>query len=52
MFLTVHEDQDYVEALAAGASGYVTKSRLTSDLVPAIWEALIGHTFVSKSIKP
>ena len=53
VFLTVHEDQDYVDAaLAAGASGYVTKSHLTSDLVPAIREALIGHTYVSKSIKP
>ena len=51
VFLTVHEDQDYVDAaLAAGAFGYVTKSHLTSDLVPAIREALIGHTFVSKSI--
>ena len=53
VFLTVHEDQDYVDAaLAAGASGYVTKSHLTSDLVPAIREALIGHTYISKSIKP
>ena len=52
MFLTVHEDQDYVDAaLAAGASGYVTKSHLTSDLVPAIREALSGHTYISKSIK-
>ncbi|HEX8798864.1 MAG TPA: response regulator transcription factor, partial [Terriglobales bacterium] len=34
VFLTVHEDQDYVDAaMAAGASGYVTKSHLTSDLV-------------------
>jgi len=53
VFLTVHEDQDYVDAaFAAGASGYVTKSHVTSDLVPAIREALIGNTYVSKSIKP
>ena len=53
VFLTVHEDQDYVDAaLAAGASGFVTKLHLTSDLVPAIREALIGHTYISKSIKP
>ena len=52
VFLTVHEDQDYVDAaLAAGASGYVTKSHITSDLVPAIREALNGRTYVSKSIK-
>ena len=53
VFLTVHEDQDYVDAaFAAGASGYVTKSHVTSDLVPAIREALIGHTYISKSIEP
>lgn len=52
VFLTVHEDQDYVDAaFAAGASGYVTKSHVTSDLVPAIREALNGHTYTSKSIK-
>jgi len=53
VFLTVHEDQDYVEAaMAAGASGYVTKSRIKSDLVPAIREAVIGNTYISKSIEP
>lgn len=53
VFLTVHEDPDYVvAAFSAGANGYVTKSRLTTDLVPAIREALEGHTFVSKSITP
>ena len=53
VFLTVHEDQDFVDAaFAAGASGYVTKSHITSDLVPAIREALSGHTYISKSIKP
>jgi len=52
VFLTVHEDQDYVDAaFAAGASGYVTKSHVASDLVPAIREALDGHMFVSQSIK-
>jgi DNA-binding NarL/FixJ family response regulator len=51
VFLTVHEDQDFVAAaLSAGASGYVTKSHLTTDLVPAIHEALEGHTYVSQSI--
>jgi DNA-binding NarL/FixJ family response regulator len=52
VFLTVHEDQDYVDAaLAAGASGYVTKSHVAPDLVPAIQEALNGRTYISKSIK-
>jgi DNA-binding NarL/FixJ family response regulator len=52
VFLSVHEDQDYVDAaLAAGASGYVTKSHVASDLALAIREALNGHTYISKSIK-
>jgi DNA-binding NarL/FixJ family response regulator len=52
VFLTVHEDQDYVDAaFAAGASAYVAKAHVTSDLVPAISEALEGHRYISKSIK-
>jgi DNA-binding NarL/FixJ family response regulator len=48
IFLTIHEDQDYVDAaLHVGASGYVTKSRLAVDLVPAIRAVLQGRTFVS-----
>src|SRR5271157_371435 len=48
IFLTVHEDRDFVEAaLSAGASGYVTKARLLKDLRSAIREALEGHIFVS-----
>jgi len=51
VFLTVHEDQDIVAAaLDAGASGYVTKSRLATDLIPAIREALLGRTFVSQTL--
>jgi DNA-binding NarL/FixJ family response regulator len=50
VFLTVHDDPDYVRAgLAAGATGYVFKSRLASDLVPALREALAGRSFVSLS---
>jgi DNA-binding NarL/FixJ family response regulator len=50
IFLTMHEDRDYVAAaLSAGASGYVTKARLTVDLVHAIHEALRGNIFVSPS---
>jgi DNA-binding NarL/FixJ family response regulator len=53
IFLTVHSDPDFVAAaFSAGASGYVTKSDVTTDLVPAIREALAGRTYVSKSIKP
>jgi DNA-binding NarL/FixJ family response regulator len=53
VFLTVHDDQDYVDAaFAAGASGYVTKSHVMTDLVPAIHEALSGRIYVSNSIHP
>ena len=48
IFLTVHEDLDFVSAaFAAGGSGYVTKSRLSTDLAPAINDALQGRSFVS-----
>ena len=48
VFLTVHDDPDYArEALAAGALGYVVKSRLASDLIPALHAALEGRRFVS-----
>jgi DNA-binding NarL/FixJ family response regulator len=52
IFLTIHEDRDFlVAALSAGAAGYVTKRRLSTDLVIAIHEVLKGHTFVSNSIQ-
>jgi DNA-binding NarL/FixJ family response regulator len=48
IFLSMHDDADFVAAaLSAGASGYVIKSRLSTDLVPAILEALNGRRFVS-----
>ena len=51
VLLTVHVDPDYARAgLAAGASGYVAKSRLASDLVPALRATLDGRSFVSPSI--
>jgi DNA-binding NarL/FixJ family response regulator len=50
VFLTMHEDPDFVEAaLCAGASGYVTKTRLSTDLLPAVREAVSGRVFVSQS---
>ena len=51
VFLTVHQDADYVHAaFEAGGSAYVIKSRLASDLVPAIHEALAGRSFISPNI--
>jgi DNA-binding NarL/FixJ family response regulator len=50
VFLTVHEDPDFVRAaLATDALGYVVKSRMASDLRAAIREALGGRLFVSPS---
>ena len=51
LFLTVHEDSDFVAAaFSAGASGYVTKAYVNTDLVAAIHEVIEGRTFVSHSI--
>jgi DNA-binding NarL/FixJ family response regulator len=51
VFLTVWEDADYArEAMALGASAYIVKSRLASDLPTAISEALADHPFISPSI--
>jgi DNA-binding NarL/FixJ family response regulator len=51
VFLTMHEDPDYLRAaLAAGAAAYVAKSRMASDLCFAIKEAMAGRLFVSPSV--
>jgi DNA-binding NarL/FixJ family response regulator len=51
VFLTVHEDPDFVAAaFAVGASGYVVKSDVTTDLIPAIHEVMDGGTYISQSI--
>ena len=51
VFLTMHEDPDYLRAaLAAGATAYVVKSRMASDLCRAIKEAMAGRMFISPSV--
>lgn len=51
IFLTIHEDPDFlVAALKAGASGYVVKPRMASDLRAAIMEVLAGRTYISSSL--
>lgn len=48
IILTMHEDQDYIEAaFSAGARGYVCKSRVATDLIPALQAALRGEEFTS-----
>jgi DNA-binding NarL/FixJ family response regulator len=52
VFLTVHQDQEFVEeAFSAGALGYVVKPRLGTDLLLAVREALMGRTFVSPDLR-
>ena len=52
VFLTVWEDADFArEAFEFGADAYVIKSRMASDLIPAISEALAEHHFVSPTLK-
>jgi DNA-binding NarL/FixJ family response regulator len=51
VFLSVTQDPDFVEAaFDAGASCYVSKSFLGTDLIPAMWASMHGDTFVSPSI--
>ncbi len=51
VFLTVHEDPDFVQAaLASGACGYVIKSRLATDLVRAVEAAMADRRFISPSL--
>ena len=51
VFLTVHEDRDFARAaLDAGGLGYVVKTRLVSDLLPAIRAALADRRFISPTI--
>jgi DNA-binding NarL/FixJ family response regulator len=51
VFLTVHDQLAFLHAcFTEGALGYVIKSHLGTDLIPAINEALSGHHFISRSI--
>jgi DNA-binding NarL/FixJ family response regulator len=48
VFFTMHEDRDYLDAaFSCGASGYVLKSRASTDLLPALEAALQHRTFTS-----
>jgi len=51
VFLTIHEDSDYIaKAFSVGARGYVSKRHIATDLIPALEEVLQGHTFLSPSL--
>ena len=48
VFLTVHDDAEFIEAAqASGVLGYVIKARLVSDLRDAVREARACRPFVS-----
>jgi DNA-binding NarL/FixJ family response regulator len=48
VFLTAHSDMDFVHAcLGTGALGFVIKSRMMIDLLPAVKEAVAGRVFIS-----
>ena len=47
VFLTVHSDQQFLEAcMAEGALGYVLKAHMKVHLIPAIRAALVGQPYV------
>ena len=51
VFLTVHEDSDFVNAaVGAGGLAYVVKSRLSKDLISAINVVLADKFFVSATL--
>lgn len=51
LFLTVHEDPDFVgAAISLGALGYVLKAHLVTDLIPAIRSVLKGQLYISPKL--
>jgi DNA-binding NarL/FixJ family response regulator len=52
VILTVYEDEEYIDAaFLSGASAYVIKRHLGTDLVTAIRQVILGNTFVSPSVR-
>ena len=52
IFLTVHEDADFVNAaISLGALGYVQKAHLITDLIPAIRNVLDGQLYLSPTLR-
>lgn len=50
VFLTIHASPEFVEACRAeGALGFVMKSQMKADLIPAINAALSGQCFISST---
>ncbi len=50
--LSIHDDQTVVDqCMASGASGFVLKRSIATDLIPATTEVLRGRTYVSPSVR-
>ncbi len=50
--LSAHDDQTVVaQCMASGASGFVLKRSIATDLIPATTEVLQGRTYVSPSLR-
>ena len=48
VFLTIHDDAQFVDAaMQSGGTGYVLKTRVSTDLLHAVQEARAGRSFVS-----
>jgi len=51
VFLTIHSETEFIRAcLAEGALGYVIKTRINDDLIPAIDAVMMGRLFVSPTL--
>ena len=51
LFLSVHFEEEYIEAARKCGDGYIVKSRMATDLHLAIHEAVVGRFFLSEHIK-
>ena len=48
VFLTIHSSKEYIDAcLEDGPRGFVTKSRMKTHLIPAIYAVLDGQPYVA-----
>ena len=51
VFLTIHPEGEFIAAcMAEGALGYILKSHMKTDLIPAINAAISGRTFISPGV--
>lgn len=49
--LTIHDDKQYfMQMLAAGASGYITKHAAADDLIDAIHTVVAGHVYLQPAL--